>query len=305
MTVCRIIGLGILILGLWSCSEQQKEMMDIQGHRGARGNLPENTIEAMLFAIDAGVKTLELDLVISGDSQVVVSHEPWFSHLISITPEGNSIEADSQYQHNIFTMSYERVRQYDVGSKGNPNFPNQKATKAFKPLLRALIEEVEAHLAENQLKPVFYNIEIKSLPQGDERFHPIPDVFCQLVMQELDDLLPTDRYNIQSFDTRVLVWMHEHRPDVVVAYLIESIPEGQTLPSLIEALSFVPDIISPQYNLVDQQLIAQAAAWGSKVIPWTVNNKEAMQSLGDLGVDGIITDYPLMGVELFGSYQQR
>jgi len=300
----RILGIVFLVMSILACNDQSLEtQMDIQGHRGARGNLPENTIASMLFAVEAGVRTLELDVVISGDSQVVVSHEPWFSHEISLTPEGALIDKDSQLMHNLYQMDYETIRTYDVGSLGNSRFPLQEKKQAYKPLLKDLINEIESFVAKNNLKPVFYNIEIKSHPQGDDMFHPTPDRFCQIVMMVLDDLISVDRFNIQSFDTRVLVWMNQNRPEVELAYLLESLEEHKTILDKVEELSFVPEIISPYFELVDALFVAQVDSLNAKIIPWTVNNPNEMVRLSNLGVSGIITDYPKMGVELFGSYQ--
>lgn len=300
----RIFGIIFCALAITACNDQViVTQMDIQGHRGARGNLPENTIASMLFAVEAGVRTLELDVVISGDTQVVVSHEPWFSHEISLTPEGASIEKDSQMLHNLYQMDYATIRAYDVGSLGNDRFPHQEKKPAYKPLLKDLIDEIESFVAKNNLKPVFYNIEIKSHPQGDDLFHPTPGRFCQIVMKVLDDLIPLERYNIQSFDTRVLVWMNQNRPEVELAYLLESVEENKTILDKVEELSFVPEIISPHFELVDSLFVARVDSLNAKIIPWTVNNPNEMIRLSSLGVYGIITDYPKMGVELFGSYQ--
>ena len=119
---------------------------DLEGHRGCRGLMPENTIPAMLKAIDLNVNTLEMDVVITADKKVVVSHEPFFSHEITTLPSGDTIEAKDEWQYNIFHMTYDSVKLYDVGLKPHPRFPSQQKMKAVKPLLADLIDAVEAYL---------------------------------------------------------------------------------------------------------------------------------------------------------------
>src|SRR6188474_3759231 len=105
------------------------EGFDIQGHRGCRGLMPENTIPAMIKALDLGVTTLEMDVVISKDNKVVVSHEPWFESEITTKPDGSFIKPGEAMQYNIFQMSYDEVLKYDVGMKTHPRFPQQQKMK--------------------------------------------------------------------------------------------------------------------------------------------------------------------------------
>ncbi|HLF45012.1 MAG TPA: glycerophosphodiester phosphodiesterase family protein, partial [Chitinophagaceae bacterium] len=146
---------------------------DIQGHRGCRGLMPENTIAAMYKAIDLGVTTLEMDVVITKDNKVIVSHEPWMEKEITTRPDGTYILSTFEsMQLNIYKMDYEEVKTYDVGMKPHPRFPKQHKLKAIKPLLSDLIDSVEHYLSKNNLPKVQYNIETKSLPAGDIKFHP-------------------------------------------------------------------------------------------------------------------------------------
>ncbi len=96
---------------------------DVQGHRGARGLRPENTIPGFLVAIDSGVTTIELDVVITKDKQVVVSHEPWMSAAICLDPSGSTLQAKEEKKFNIYQMTYDEVRQFDCGSLENKDFP--------------------------------------------------------------------------------------------------------------------------------------------------------------------------------------
>ncbi len=119
---------------------------DIQGHRGARGLRPENTIPAFLLSLDSGVTTVELDVAVTADGQLVVSHEPWMSASICSDPSGKAFDQKTEMKNNIYHMTYEQVKQWDCGSKGNPNFPQQLKMSATKPLLSDVIVAVENHI---------------------------------------------------------------------------------------------------------------------------------------------------------------
>ena len=155
-----------------SCKNSVTQKFDLEGHRGCRGLMPENTIPAMLTAIDLNVNTLEMDVVITADQEVVVSHEPFFNHEITTLPAGDTIKAENEWQYNIFHMTYDSVKLYDVGVKPHPRFPSQRKMKVVKPLLEDIIDAVEDYLIKTNHPEVFYNIEIKSLDSGDHVYHP-------------------------------------------------------------------------------------------------------------------------------------
>lgn len=262
---------------------------DIQGHRGARGLRPENSIPAFLLALDSGVTTIELDLAVTKDKQLVVSHEPWMSAAICITPEGKLFDAKEEKKHNIYKMTYEQVKQWDCGSKGNERFPQQQKISTVKPLLSDVIVAVENHLKNFTRYEVDYNIEIKTLPEDDNKFHPKPEVFSDLVYELVDQYLPLDRVVIQSFDFRVLKYWHEKYPDVRLAALIEN---KKPVDENLTALGFVPSIYSPYFQLLSKDDVKNLHEKKIRVIPWTVNEESDMLSLKGMDVDGFITDYP-------------
>jgi glycerophosphoryl diester phosphodiesterase len=264
-------------------------MFDIQGHRGCRGLYPENTIPAFLKAIDCGVTTLELDVVISEDRQVVVSHEAWFSHEISLTPDGQEITEAEERNHNLFRMPYARIREYDCGSKIHPRFPQQQKLKTYKPLLSEMIKTVDNYLKINNLLKVYYNIETKCLPETDGIFHPSPAEFVDLLYEVLDQKNLFSRSIIQSFDGRTLQLFRQKNPFISLSLLVENRLSPQ---ENIDCLGFVPAIYSSDYQLVDTNLISWAKERKVKIIPWTVNEISKMQELKKMGVDGLITDYP-------------
>jgi len=120
--------------------------LDIQGHRGCRGLMPENTIPGFIRAIESGVNTLEMDVVITKDQQVVVSHDPFFHHHIATGPDRLEITSESMLDHNIYKMAYADVVKYDVGLKPHPNFPIQRKIPTIKPTLSMVFDTVEHYL---------------------------------------------------------------------------------------------------------------------------------------------------------------
>ena len=253
-------------------------IFNLQGHRGARGLYPENTIEACQAALDLGVNTLELDLVISKDSQIVVSHEPFISAMICLGMQGDTLKETQEKDLNIYQMSLADVQRCDCGSLKHPKFPEQKKLKTFKPTLRQLVEAVESHAKKHRKRnlPFFYNLEIKSTPKTDSTHHPKPDVFADFVYQELKALKIVERTTIQSFDVRALQEMKKLNEEISLAFLVEN-----TLPlkENIKKLGFVPAIYSPMFERLTEAEVKQAQEMGMKVIPWTVNEVKDMKKM--------------------------
>lgn len=268
---------------------------DVQGHRGARGIMPENTIPAFMTAIDLGVTTLELDLAVTKDKQLVVSHEGWMAASITLDSLGKAIKEKDQQKHNIYKMNYKDVAKYDVGSKPNEKFSQQAKMKVSKPLLKDVIITVEDYVKGHAMYEVDYNIEIKTEPSTDGKFHPKVPEFSELVFNLIDQYLPWDRVVIQSFDFRVLKYWHEHHPGVRLAVLVDNL---NTIDENIKALGFTPSIYSPEYHLLSKEEIRTCHQKRMRVIPWTVNETKEMEELKSWGVDGLITDYPDIAKQL-------
>lgn len=264
---------------------------DLEGHRGCRGLMPENTIPAMLRAIDMGVTTLEMDVVITADKKVILSHEPFFNHEITTRPGGGEVSVAEEKELNIYRMTYAETQRFDVGIKPHPRFPQQEKIKAIKPLLDDIIEDVEAYIRLKGVKPVFYNIETKLMTSTDSIFHPVPEEFVKLLVEVIAKKRITDRVIIQSFDYRTLKIIHQQFPQIKTAALVEDF-DKQSVQDLVKELGFVPTIYSPHYSLVNETRLRECHALQMKVIPWTVNDKATFDKLKSMGVDGIITDYP-------------
>ncbi len=272
---------------------------DIQGHRGCRGLMPENTIEGFIHAVNLGVTTLELDVVISKDSQIVVSHEPFFNHLISISPAPtDSITTDNEKQFNLYNMDYSVIKTYDTGSKEHPGYPLQSKFKTYKPTLNAVIDTVEKYIFKKGLNPVRYNIEIKHQDKYEGIFHPVAEKMVELVYRELIKLKIDKKCNIQSFNPRCLNILHAMDSTIQISILVEN-TDGYI--NNLKKLTFKPEIYSPHFMLVNKALIKYCKSQQIKLIPWTINEEQDIERMLKLQVDGIISDYPDKVIELLES----
>lgn len=259
---------------------------DWQGHRGARGLYPENSIGAMKAALKYPITTLELDVVVSADGEVVVSHEPWMSSEICLDPKGKPVKDKAV---NLYKLTYSEIQKYDCGSKKHPRFPQQKNVTTEKPLLRTLLQESEKAISEAKLR-IDYNIEIKSTVEDErEEFQPPVAEFSDKVIREIAAVIDMNRVTVQSFDWRVLKYIKLNHPNVKTVALIE---ESYRPEQVIKKLGFKPTVFSPDYKLLKADHVKFFHSQGVKVIPWTVNEVSDMLKVKALGVDGIITDYP-------------
>jgi glycerophosphoryl diester phosphodiesterase len=268
-----------------------QDNFEIHGHRGCRGLMPENTVAAMLHALDLGVTTLEMDVVVTKDKKIIVSHEPWFSHEITTRPDGSFVDAKDEMKFNIYQMTYDEIKQYDVGMKLHPRFPKQAKQKAIKPLLSDLLDSVAASMMVRRRPFPYFNIETKCLPAGDNKFTPGPAEFVELLMAVIKEKGVEERVIIQSFDFRTLKYLHEKYPSIKTSMLIEDSDEHD-FDGQLTRLGYTPEYYSPNYTLVDEEMVKQCHEKKMKIVPWTVNDKKQWAKLKKMGVDGVITDYP-------------
>ena len=279
---------------IFSCNNSVKQnaasvSFDEQAHRGGRGLMPENTIASQKTAIDYGC-TLEMDLQMSKDKKIVVSHDAYFNSDFCLTPEGDTMTKKEGRSRLIFNMLYDSVAKYDVGMKPHSGFPRQKKILAVKPLLSVLIDSVEAYAKEkNHVN--HYNIEIKSSPKEDGTAYSSLEEFVELAMKVIIDKGIDARTMIQSFDVRVLKMMHHKYPKVKLAFLVDG-KNKKSVEGYIAELGFKPNIFSPHFSLITNEIVKAFHEQNILVIPWTPNTLEDIQHLKSMGVDGVITDYP-------------
>lgn len=293
------IGSIILFSACGSLSSVNKQKLDsntfpafsYEGHRGARGLYPENSIGAMKTAIDLPkVTTLEMDCHITKDKKVIVYHDDSLNPKFVQYTDGKPLTGKDN-KGIIYDYNYADLAKFDIGSKFYEDFPEQKKVKTSIALLSELIDAAEAYAKEKRESPMFYNIETKSQAGKDNKYHPGPQEFSDLVLQVVIDKGISSRTVIQSFDKRTIQYINKVYPQIKTSYLISG-NNKKSIAELINDLGFTPFIISPHYSLVNEHFVKAAHEAGIKVVPWTVNDKKEIEKLETLQVDGIISDYP-------------
>ncbi len=274
----------------WKYDVDMSGYVDVQAHRGGAGLWPENTLTSMTNAVLMGVNTLELDLQVSKDGQIVVSHDAYFHPRYATRPDGTEVKADDPKEY-LYTMPYDSIAKYDVGKRASVVWPGKEQSPAVKPLASELIDSVETLVSEHKLSPMRYNIEIKCKKGKDEganwpEYHDFVDKCMELLLSK--DL--GDRLVVQCFDVRALNYMHEKYPQVKLSYLISK--KDTDWDTYMGKLEFTPDWLSPEYTTVDKNMVDKCHKAGIKLVPWTVDDKSEIKRMIDLKVDAIISNYP-------------
>jgi glycerophosphoryl diester phosphodiesterase len=283
---------------------------DLEGHRGARGLAPENTVAAFRRALEIGVTTIETDMGVTKDDVVVISHNPSLNPDLVRDPDGHWLASPGQ---PIRSLIFAELRRYDVGridpkSAYARQFPNQRAVDGERlPKLSELFD-----LAKASGKPVRFNIETKITPTSGADT-PDPATFARLVVAAVRAANVVARVTVQSFEWRTLIEVKRIAPEIETSCLtiqtkdndtvtspdggpspwhagLDPRDHGGSLPALVKAAGC--GTWSMFWRNLTPKDLAAAHALGLKVLPWTVNERGDMRSLIDLGVDGIITDYP-------------
>lgn len=237
------------------------------GHRGWRGNYPENTIYGLKKAFELGVDGVEIDVVINKDGNLVLSHEPWMNPK-TCTPGGK--------HYNIFELTQDEISTFDCGIKPYPDFPHQEKIAVSKPLFREVIDQLDW-----TDKLLF--LEIKSLPDGDGIYHPEPASYVQSIINEFEGVPYTGKVYFMSFDVRILKEIIRQRPYWKTVFLFEE---------LVDELNFSPTAVGPHHDLLNEKNMEAWSTQGLEVYAWTVNELEDIRKCENLKVSGIISDYP-------------
>ena len=284
---CRILTLRILT----ACALVPVPValaFDLQGHRGARGMAPENTLPAFAAALGVGVTTLELDVGVTRDGVVVIHHDRRLNADVARGPDGQWIAAPGPL---LRSLAFEELKRYDVGrlrpgSDYAARHPEQApADGARIPRLAELFALVKK--AGNDT--VRFNIETKLSPAAPEETLP-PEAFARALLAEIRAAGVAARSTVQSFDWRTLHVVEKEAPGIATAYLTGRRRDGASQPRAVHAAG--GRIWSPNYEELDSAALVEARALELRVIPWTVNEPGFIERYLDLGVDGMITDYP-------------
>jgi len=290
--------------------------IDLQGHRGARGLRPENTLAAFEHAVELGVTTLELDVVATRDDELVISHDPALNSDITRDAQGRFLTAPGP---DIRSLSWQELQAYDVGrikpgSRYAQSFLEQRPIDATRvPRLRDLFERMR-QLGQHQLR---YAIETKITPHQPQQTPP-PERFVQMLLSLVREYGLSDRVQILSFDWRTLQQVQRQSPGMPTVYLTAQLPVLDNLQRRNPAASAwtagfvpaqypsVPHLIraaggthwSSFWRELDATQVRQAQTLGLKVLAWTVNDRDTMARMLDMGVDGLVTDRPDIAINL-------
>lgn len=307
--------LGTALLSFSLAASAQKTI-DLQGHRGARGLLAENTLPSFALALQTGVSTLELDVVVTRDDVLVISHDPALNPDITRDAQGHFLSSKGP---DIRQLTFEQLQSYDVGrinpaSRYAQTFSAQKDQDGVRiPRLKDLFEMVKAQ-GHSQVK---FAIETKITPQRPDQT-PDPERFVQLLLQEIREHGMSERVQILSFDWRTLQLVQKLAPGMPTVYITAQLPTLDNLgiksgqPSAWTAgfqhgqHGSVPRMIkaaggshwSSFWRELDAQKVREAQRLGIKVLAWTVNDRQSMGQMLDLGVDGLVTDRPDIAADL-------
>ena len=304
------------LLMAFSLPSPAQRIIDLQGHRGARGLLAENTLPSFALALQAGVSTLELDVVVTRDDVLVISHDPALNPDITRDAQGHFLSSKGP---DIRQLTFEQLQTYDVGrinpaSRYAQTFSAQKGQDGVRiPRLKDLFELVKAQ-GHSQVK---FAIETKITPQRPDQT-PEPERFVQLLLQEIREHGMSERVQILSFDWRTLQVVQKLAPGMPTVYITAQLPALDNLgiksgqPSAWTAgfqhaqHGSVPRMIkaaggshwSSFWRELDAQKVREAQSLGIKVLAWTVNDRQSMGQMLDLGVDGLVTDRPDIAADL-------
>jgi glycerophosphoryl diester phosphodiesterase len=257
----------------------------IQGHRGCRGLFPENSMPAFQHALEMGVTVLEMDVCLSADGQVYVSHEPYMNPLYASFPDGRPV---TETTINLYQKTYAEIKSFDVGSRGNKLFPEQAHVATYKPLLSEVLALGEAY-ARKTGRQIEYNIEIKSEPAEYGISQPATvKEFADKVWAVISAGISPSSLILQSFDFAVL----QYWKTAILQGRISALVEKESPEQMLADLGFVPAIFSSSHKYLTKAQIDFCHSKGMQVIPWTITTTAEMQQFSDWKVDGIITDYP-------------
>ena len=246
----------------------------IIGHRGWRGKFPENSIFGFEELCRLGVYAVELDVVITKDKQLLVSHEPWF--------DGQYCE--SQFNQNLYRLSASAIQEVDCGSRVDRRFPDQTKFKTVKPLFKDVI----AVWDKLGIKPMIA-LEVKSESHLYGSYQPFPEEFSQLLIDFEVKYLQGYDYFVQSFDAFFLKTYHKLKPNTKTGLLVENTAD---IEKDLLLLNYTPNFYNPEHILLNDVSVNKILNFGCEIYTWTVNDEQDYTRLLDYPLKGIITDYP-------------
>ncbi len=274
-----IFNLILSLLFMMNNSTEHRPL--VIGHRGCRGLLPENTIEAFQHALTYNIDGIEWDVVVNKDKQLVISHEEYMDKAYCLKPDGEKIKRERN--HLIYHLTQKEIEQYDCGSKLYDKFPEQKHFKTYKPLVREAFEKID-------LGNKILLFEIKSEEKNYNIAQPPIDEYIDIVLREVETSPFKHNIVFMSFDALLLDALHKKAPEFPLVFLHESI--GKSAKNILSEIDFNPYALGIYHKFITEKMIHYAHEKEVKVFAWTVNKHKDFNRLKDIGIDVIITDYP-------------
>jgi glycerophosphoryl diester phosphodiesterase len=271
----------LLLFQLSAMLTQNK--VEIFGHRGCRGLLPENTIIAFEKAIELNVDGIEWDVVVSKDNELIISHEPYADAAYCLDSNGMEISKQKEKDFNFYRMNRDEIQSFDCGSKFNPNFAEQKKIKCRKPTVQEAFDSLKI-TNESIL------FEIKSEKKDYGVYQPFPAEFAKIISSEVAKYPKKENIIFMCFDNELLEELHKILPQYKYVYL--TYLPFKSIDAFLKELSFKPYALGMYHHTIKKKDVKKASNEGVKVFAWTVNKENHFNKLIRYGVSGIITDYP-------------
>jgi glycerophosphoryl diester phosphodiesterase len=269
---------------------------EIYGHRGARGLYPENTLYGFKKCLDNNLTGFELDVVVSKDRQLIVSHEPWMNYKYCSHPKGIPITEKNQKTFNLFQLTKEQIQKFDCGSKFNPDFPHQ----ILKPCKKPTLKEVFKQFNQSKIENISIQIELKSFKEWYGVFQPDPDEYAELIFNLCNKIKLNKKLNqqllIKSFDAKLLNLLYKKNPNISMGFLIDN---NKSIKNNLNLLDFKPAYYNLEQSKITKKIVDELKERHIKIVPWTVNTVKDASRLEKMGVNALITDYPNLFTEQY------
>ena len=260
-----------------------QDRVEIFGHRGCRGILPENTILGFNKALELGADGIEWDVIVNKDNQLIISHEPYPDASYCLDSSGNEITKKTEKEVNFHELSTAEIQSFDCGSKGNSKFPDQEKIKSIKPTVQDAFREINL-----SSKTILFEIKSETKDYGISQ--PYPKEYAEIIVKEISSFASKEQIIFMSFDAEILNELHQSLPNFRFVYL--TYLPLKSINSFVDEVKFKPYALGMYHHTIKKRDVKKANENGIKIFAWTVNEVKQYEKLVRYGVSGIITDYP-------------
>lgn len=272
----------LLLISLQSYAQD----FTVFAHRGFRGLHPENTVSAFKKTLHY-TPVLEMDIMISKDMEVVVTHDAVLNSKLYTDASGKPLA--NGYTPRIYELNAAEIQKYHIGITPHPGYPSQQQIKETIPTLNRVMEEVTAYAKTHGMQRPKYFIETKISEKTDHLKHPDPKIVVELLMKVLQKHTQPQEVIIQSFDPRTLSYIEKHYPEYETCLL-----DGKKIPLSVylEQLDFRPDYFSPRFDQITAQTLEESKQYGIPLIGGNANSRKAVDQMKKWGIRYVISDFP-------------